>query len=260
MGLDLSSAKVSLNHLTHNNNKTQRYMQRMKTPEYKTTVGGFKKEKETYLAQMSGRGAQHSDCVHTLRTPLELEFTSAEASRLTPCDWQTESAQSSCRAEELATLNLKFYHNETEIGRPIRWLRRCIKRRRKNFSGDFLAFFLKKDWEPWLQNIHQKELFCDSGWKRPVSCFTGTYHFCIEVFGKNPFLKGFLPPAFCHVEGPTPHQIEQEANARCLTHRGSFWITDHVILLLCARLWCSFFQMFIFNCENGYNVGCWVLF
>lgn len=141
LGLYLSSAKVSLNHLTHNNNKTQRYMQRMKTPEYKTTVGGFKKEKETYLTQMSGRGAQHSDCVHTLRTPLELEFTSAEASRLTPCDWQTETAQSSCRAEELATLNLKFCHNETEIGRPIRWLRRCIKRRRKNFSGDFLAFF-----------------------------------------------------------------------------------------------------------------------
>lgn len=103
-------------------------------------------------------------------------------------------------------------------------------------------------------------LNCDSSRKRPVGCFTGTYHFCIEVFGKNPFLKGFLPTALCHVEGPTPRQTEQEAKAQCFTHRGSFWMADHVILLLCARLRCSSFQMFIFKCENGYNVGCWVLF
>lgn len=116
---------------------------------------------------MCGRAAQHSDCVQTLKT--------APWAWITPCDLQTEKFQ---QGQQLWTQ--KFCHNETEIGRLcisyssewsiskdlptadwslIRWLRWCIKRSRKNFSRDFLAFFQRKIESPWLQNIHQKELF-----------------------------------------------------------------------------------------------------
>lgn len=87
--------------------KHKRHMQRIKTSERKTTVGGFKRKKKLTSLKWVAEQLNILTAFTLLKTPLELEFTSAEASRLTPCDWQTETLRVPAGPAELATSNSK---------------------------------------------------------------------------------------------------------------------------------------------------------